>query len=371
MSAQNPAIYSDNPSFSLLISGEPGSTPGMYRAINCTEGDLARVQSIAPTADDEGSTLAINCMGDGPASVQSIAESPVLPEARYLRASLSEATKRAYRADVSAFLAAGGSIPATPAEVARYLAGLAEDLCPVTLQRRAVAIGKAHVAQGFADPVKDEHVRATLRGIRRVHGRPQRQAAPLLREDLLTVVDALPESLIGVRDRALLLVGFAGGFRRSELVGLDVADVAFVPDGLLITLRRSKTDQEGMGRKVGIPYGRTRACPVKALGSWLEKAGVGAGPLFRPVSKGGHVGNRALTGQSVSLVLRKCSARVGLSCERLTGHSLRAGLVTSAAKFGVSSWKIRQQTGHRSDAMLQRYIRDAGIFVENAAGALL
>lgn len=293
------------------------------------------------------------------------------PEARYLRASLAEATKRAYRADVLAFLAVGGSIPATSAQVAHYLAGQAAGLSPVTLQRRAVAIGKVHVAQGFADPTKDEHVRATLRGIRRIHGQPQRQAAPLLREDLLAVVDALSDSLIGVRDRALLLVGFAGGFRRSELVGLDVTDVTFVPDGLLVTLRRSKTDQEGVGRKVGIPYGRTRACPVKALRAWLDGAEVKTGPVFRSVSKGGQIGSRALTDQSVNLILRKCAARVGLSCERLTGHSLRAGLVTSAAKAGISSWKIRQQTGHRSDAMLQRYIRDADIFIGNAAGALL
>ncbi|MDE2465236.1 MAG: site-specific integrase [Alphaproteobacteria bacterium] len=270
-----------------------------------------------------------------------------------------------------AFLSGGGSIPATPAQVACYLAALAGALSPVTLRRRAVAIGKAHAAQGFADPTKDEHVRATLRGIRRVHGKPQEQAAPLLKEDLLAIVDALPVSLIAVRDRALLLVGFAGGFRRSELVGLVVEDVSFVPEGMLVMLRRSKTDQEGVGRKVGIPYGRTRACPVKALRAWLEKAGVVSGAIFRAVGKGGHLGNQPLTDQSVNLILRKCAMRAGLPCEGLSGHSLRAGLVTSAAKAGVSSWKIRQQTGHRSDAMLQRYIRDADIFVENAAGALL
>jgi integrase len=140
---------------------------------------------------------------------------------------------------------------------------------------------------------------------------------------------------------------------------------------LLVTLRRSKTDQEGVGRKVGIPYGRTRACPVKALRAWLDRAEVKTGPVFRSVSKGGQIGSRALTDQSVNLVLRKCAARVGLPCEQLTGHSLRAGLVTSAAKAGISSWKIRQQTGHRSDVMLQRYIRDADIFIGNAAGALL
>ncbi|HEV2622408.1 MAG TPA: site-specific integrase [Frateuria sp.] len=284
---------------------------------------------------------------------------------------MAEATKRAYRADVEAFLSWGGVIPSTPTQVARYLAGLAENLCPATLQRRAVAIGKAHVAQAYTDPTKDEHVRATLRGIRRVHGRPQRQSVALLKEDLLVVVDALPDSLIGVRDRALLLVGFAGGFRRSELVGIDVADLKFVPEGLLVTLRRSKTDQQGIGRRVGIPYGRTRACPVKALRAWLDRASIATGPVFRPVSKRGRAGCRPLTAQSVNLVLRKRVASVGLSCDGLSAHSLRAGLVTAAAKLGVSSWKIRQQTGHRSDAMLQRYIRDADIFVENAAGAIL
>lgn len=371
MSTYDSALISDNSSLSLSIAGPPKAAMEGHHAINCTEGRLIHVQPIASTGADGSSTFATSCMGDGLAPMQSIAESPMLPEARYLRASLSEATKKAYRADISVFLAAGGAIPATPAQVARYLAGLAEDLCPVTLQRRAVAIGKAHVTQGFADPTKDEQVRATLRGIRRVHGRPQRQAAPLLREDLLAVADALPDTLIGARDRALLLIGFAGGFRRSELVGLNVKDVVSVPDGLLVTLRRSKTDQEGMGRKVGIPFGRTRACPVKALRAWLDRAGVVTGPLFRPVSKGGHVGSRALTDQSVNLVLRKCASRVGLSCERLSGHSLRAGLVTSAAKAGVSSWKIRQQTGHRSEAMLQRYIREADIFIDNAAGAIL
>lgn len=343
MSMREHVFTSDNPSFSLPIQN--ASEVVSSRAINCTSG----VQ----------------------VSVQSIAEPLLLPEAQYIRASLSAATRRAYRNDVRAFLSWGGSIPTAPAQVAHYLAAVAHMLSPVTLRRRAVAIGKAHAAKGFADPTKHEHVRAVLRGIRRVHGRPQQQAAPLLKEDLLAIVDALPRSLTGVRDRALLLVGFAGGFRRSELVRLVVEDVAFVPEGMLVTLRRSKTDQEGVGRKVGIPYGRTRACPVRAIRAWLEVGGIVSGPIFRPVGKGSHVGDRALTDQSVNLVLRKCAGRAGMFCGGLSGHSLRAGLVTSAAKAGVSSWKIRQQTGHRSDAMLQRYIRDADIFVENAAGALL
>lgn len=377
------AFTSDNPSFSLPIRATATPVAQAISAINCTEAVPPLVQSVAPEppqpdtelmqsiAEQRQQSETLSLQSIASHSVQSIAETVGQPEARYLQASLADATKRAYRTDVLAFLAAGGSIPAAPAQVARYLAGQAEVLRPGTLQRRAVAIGKAHAARGYADPTKDEFVRATLRGIRRVHGRPQRQASPLLREDLLSVVDALPDSLIGMRDRALLLVGFAGGFRRSELVGLSAEDLAFVPDGLLVALRRSKTDQEGVGRKVGIPYGRTRACAVRALRSWMETAQVNQGPIFRRIKKSGQIGELALSDQCVTLILRKCAARVGMSHEQLSAHSLRAGLVTCAAKAGVSSWKIRQQTGHRSDAMLQRYIRDADIFYGNAAGAIL
>jgi len=189
-----------------------------------------------------------------------------------------------------AFLAWGGDIPAVPTMIARYLAEQAGDLSPATLQRRAVAIGKAHRMRGLPDPTKDDHVRATLRGIRRVHGRPPKQAAPLLREDLLAAVDGLPESLVGIRDRALLLIGFAGGFRRSELVALQVEDVAFVAEGLLLTLRRSKTDQEGRGRLIGIPWGRTRACPAYTSSytvTWSGVSGATSYDLQEQVNGGG------------------------------------------------------------------------------------
>jgi len=290
---------------------------------------------------------------------------------RYVQASLAENTKRAYQSDIVAFLKWGGKIPTTAPVVALYLADSARSLSISTLQRRLIGLSRAHAALGWADPVKNEQVRATLRGIRRVHGKPPAQAAPLLMGDLLLLVDAIPVSVAGARDRCLLLMGFAAGFRRSELMSLRVEDVEFVPEGMLIVLRRSKTDQEGQGRKIGIPFGRTRACAVKALRQWLETAAISEGPLFRSVSKAGRVGSNQMSDQAVNLVLAKCAARAGLSSERLSGHSLRAGLVTSAAKAGVSAWKIRQQTGHRSDAMLQRYIRDADIFVGNAAGAIL
>ena len=244
-------------------------------------------------------------------------------------------------------------------------------LSPFTLARRAVAIGKAHRSMDYPDPCNGDLVRSTLRGIRRLQGTAQRRVDPLLREDILAVVDALPSTIKGSRDRALMLVGFAGAFRRSELVSLQVEDVRFVPEGMTLRLRRSKTDQSGEGRDIGIPFARSRTCPVKALREWLDRGAITCGPIFRSVGKGGRVQASALTSQSVALIVKHYAAKVGLDPARVSGHSLRAGLITSAAKLGVSTYKIRQQSGHASDAMLARYIRDGELFIGNAAGAVL
>jgi integrase len=214
-------------------------------------------------------------------------------------------------------------------------------------------------------------VRATLRGIKRMHGTAQREAKPLLKEDLFFVLDAMGDGMRDVRDRALLLLGFAGGFRRSELVGLDRSDIEHVRQGLIVTLRRSKTDQEGAGRKVGIPYGRTRHCPVAALDAWLAICKDEEGPLFRPVDRHSRIFLERLSAEAVSLVIKERAAMAGIEPAGLSGHSLRAGFATSAAQAGVSTLKIRAQTGHASDAMLGRYIRDGELFTGNAAGALL
>ncbi len=175
----------------------------------------------------------------------------------------------------------------------------------------------------------------------------------------------------GIRDRALVLIGFAAALRRSELVALDVEDLHLESEGVLIHLRRSKTDQTGRGRKVAIPYGRTAACPVKAIRLWLDEADIETGAIFRGVDKAGRVATSRLTDQSVSLVVKRCVRAIGLPADQYSGHSLRAGLVTSAARAGVSLPKIQEQTGHRSVAMLTRYIRDARLFENNAAGLLL
>jgi len=184
-------------------------------------------------------------------------------------------------------------------------------------------------------------------------------------------IAGLGDRLKDHRDRALLLIGFAGAFRRSELVGIAVADIERVPQGIVITLPRSKTDQDGQGRKVAIPFGRTRHCPVKALDLWLTEAGICVGPVFRPVTRHDHLGEGALTAEAVSLILRVRLESAGYDPEGFSGHSLRAGLATSAAQAGVPTHRIRAQTGHASDTMLARYIRDGELFTGNAAGAVL
>jgi len=187
----------------------------------------------------------------------------------------------------------------------------------------------------------------------------------------MKIMAAMGDSLKDQRDKALLLIGFAGGFRRSELVAINVTDIETVRQGIVINIRRSKTDQENNGRKIGIPHGRTRWCPVTALTEWLALSGIEEGPTFRPVDRHGRMQEQRLSGEAVSLVVKARVKDIGLNAGDYSGHSLRAGLATSAASAGVSSWKIRQQTGHASDAMLSRYIRSGELFVDNAAGVLL
>ncbi|QYZ71952.1 site-specific integrase [Neotabrizicola shimadae] len=192
-----------------------------------------------------------------------------------------------------------------------------------------------------------------------------------MRDDLLLVLDSLGETLRDHRDRALLLLGFAGGFRRSELVALERADIETARQGLIVTIRRSKTDQEAAGRRIGIPHGRTRHCPVTAVEAWLAASGIDTGSLFRPITRHGHVATNPLTGDAVSVLLRERLAAAGIDPEGYSGNSLRAGFATSAAQAGVSTLKIRAQTGHASDAMLARYVREGELFTGNAVGALL
>jgi integrase len=294
-----------------------------------------------------------------------------LTVADYVRESLAQNTRTAYLSDLNHFESWGGRVPATPETIAEYLVQHADVLGVATLNRRLAALSKVHRSRGFGNPTSVEVVKSTVRGLKRTKGTAQRQATPLIKEDLFVVLEATGSRLKDVRDRALLLLGFAGGFRRSELIGLNCDDVVLVRQGLEVTLRRSKTDQNGAGRKIGIPHGRGRWCPVGALEQWQATSGITEGAIFRPVDRHDRVGSKRLSGEGVCLVVRERVQAAGIDPKGFSGHSLRAGLATSAAQAGVSSWKIRQQTGHSSDAMLARYIRDGQLFRGNAAAALL
>jgi integrase len=294
-----------------------------------------------------------------------------LTVADYVRESLSPNTRIAYLSDLGHFESWGGQIPATPEMVASYLAAHAGIHTVATLNRRLAALAKVHRSRGFSNPTSVEVVKATLRGLKRIKGTAQHQATPLIKEDLFVVLEATGARLKDVRDRALLLLGFAGGFRRSELIGLNCDDVVPVRQGLEVTLRRSKTDQHGAGRKIGIPHGRGKWCPVMALEQWRIASDITEGALFRPIDRHHRVGPKRLSGEGVCLIVKELVRGAGIDPTGYSGHSLRAGLATSAAQAGVSTWKIRQQTGHASDAMLARYIRDGELFVKNAAAALL
>jgi integrase len=283
-------------------------------------------------------------------------------------------TRAAYRSDwrhFCAWCAAAGldSLPAESATVARYIAASAAQYAVATIERRLVSISQAHKLAGFEpSPTASEVVRSVMKGIRRQKGTAQKGAAPATVEVLRAMLDTLAPGLLGVRDRALLLLGFAGAFRRSELVSLHVADVQFTTVGAVVTLRRSKTDQEGASRKIGIPKGtRLDTCPVRALRAWLDAAVISEGAIFRAVDRHGHVAAAPLTGRSVDRIVKRAAAAAGLDAAAFSGHSLRAGLATAAAAAGASERSIMQQTGHKSERMVRRYIRDGELFRENAA----
>ena len=259
----------------------------------------------------------------------------------------------------------------TGATVALYLTELAESGARVsTIMRALASISVAHKDAGHASPRSDPRVAAVVGGIRRTVGTAPKQKAPLTVEALRKVVRALPEGPAGVRDRAMLLLGFAGALRRSELVALDVGDVREVADGLEVTIRRGKTDQEGAGRVVGVPFGRKETCPVRALRAWLELAALTEGPVFRAVSQSGAVGAERLSDQSVALVVKRACESAGVAGD-FAGHSLRAGLATSAAKAGKGLDAIMRQTGHKSERVARGYVRLATVFDANAADGLL
>ena len=304
-----------------------------------------------------------------------ISAGPVSDQTRdFLAASKAARTVRAYRSDLRHFEAwcedrPCQSLPAAPETVADYIAALAEaGMASATVTRRLSAISQAHKMAGFESPTQTQLVRMTAAGIRRKLGIAPRQARPILVVDLRAMLASVPDDLRGLRDRALLLVGFAGGMRRSELVGLDVADVMEEKEGLRLNIRRSKTDQEGLGREIGIVRGRHPLTDaVAALAEWLEAAGIEEGPIFREVDRGDRVGSERLSDRAVARIVKGAAGRVGIDPATVSGHSLRSGLATSAAAAGAPERAIMRTTGHRSEAMVRKYIRAGSVFTDSAS----
>jgi site-specific recombinase XerD len=262
-------------------------------------------------------------------------------------------------------------LPASPETVVAFLAAeTGNGIKPPTLGRRVAAIRYAHKLARFDSPTDSETVRATLRGIRRTVGTAKARKAPAVADKVRAMVVLAPESVAGLRDRALLLLGFAGAFRRSELVALDVADIAETNTGLLVTIRRSKTDQEGEGATIAIARGDV-ACPVRALLEWLDAAGIKAGPIFRPINKAGAVAAERLTDRSVANIVKVYAKRAGFDPTLFSGHSLRSGFLTSAAAKGASIFKIMDVSRHKSVDTLRGYVREAELFKDHAGAGLL
>ncbi len=311
------------------------------------------------------------------ATVGAALPAPTWPELQeraraYAEAARAPATLRAYAADWRAFTAwctAHGvdALPATPHTVALFLANLPGR--PSTLRRKLAAIAVMHRAAGHDSPTDHGMVRATFAGIRRERGVAPRPKTALLVDELRTALATCGERLIDVRDRALVLVGFAGALRRSELVGLDVDDVGFETAGIVLRLRRSKTNQEGELEEVAVLYGSDpQTCPVRALQAWLATGAIVEGPLFRAVDRAGRIGGGRLTARIVGERVKKIGARSGLDPQSYAAHSLRSGFATSAARANKSEAAIMRQGRWKSIPVARRYIR-AGSRWHDHAGA--
>ncbi len=279
----------------------------------------------------------------------------------YTQVALADNTHRSYKADLAHFRAHGGTIPTTAIKLAEYLARFADTLAVATLQHRLIAIHRAHLEAGHTSPAMDSLVKRTMQGIRRTKGTAQRRVKALVKDDIIELVLTAEKQkpMKAARDAALILVGFAGAFRRSELVSIRKEDITAFDHGVEIHIQRTKTQQE-KGHTVFIPCAKSSRCPVKALEKWLALSGVEQGPVFRPINRHDQItSGKALTPQSVALMLKRGTRndRNSYASYALEGILYRPGYCTEAASVGIATHIIMEQTGHRSSATLAKYIR--------------
>ena len=293
-----------------------------------------------------------------------------------LKSSKANNTLRAYRSDFrdfGAFCAKHGlmSLPSEPKIVSLYLTHLSKNSKISTLRRRLVSISMVHKLQGHYLDTKHPIIVENLMGIRRVKGSIQKGKKPLLLNHLKTIIEVIHnqniEDIKKFRDKSIILVGFGGGFRRTEIISINHEDLEFVTEGLKITIKKSKTDQFGEGMIKGLPYFTNEFyCPISNLKKWLEISKIKSGPIFRRFSKGSSLTDKRLTDQSVALLIKKYLNLAGIDNENFAGHSLRSGFATVAAEAGADERSIMAMTGHKSTQMVRRYIKEANIFKNNA-----
>lgn len=292
---------------------------------------------------------------------------------------LAPATLRAYRADWRHFCAwcqaaRWAPLPAAPETVAAYLASMAATHRGSAIARRLAALSRAHRLASQDWPSAHPAIRNTLRGIRRRHGKPPQQAAALATDEIKQLIGSCDQTLVGQRDRALLLLGYAGALRRSELVAVEHAHLTFAADGLRLLIPRAKGDQSGKGETLGIPRGNApETCPVRALEDWLRALSRARGPVFVAIDKRGVFGLRALHPDAVRQVLRKRAALAGVTVangERLSPHGLRAGFITQAYINGARDEQIMDHTRQKDLRTMRGYVRRAKLVTESPAKLL-
>ena len=294
-----------------------------------------------------------------------------------LQSSKAKNTVRAYKSDFNdfgLFCARNGfkSLPSEPKIVSLYLTHLStKDAKMSTLKRRLVSIGVIHRLKGHYLDTKHPSIIENIMGIKRRKGSVQKSKKPLLINSLKEIINVIDqqkrEEIKKLRDRSIILIGFSGGFRRNEIVFLDYEDLDFVPEGLKITLKRSKTDQFGEGSVKALPYfDRAEYCPVVSIKKWIEISKINSGPLFRRFVKGSKLSEKRLTDQTVALLIKEYLTLAGIDSKNYSGHSLRSGFATTAAESGVDERNIMAMTGHKSTEMVRRYIREVNLFKNNA-----
>ena len=298
-----------------------------------------------------------------------------------LQNSKASNTVRAYKSDFKdfgLFCVQNGfkNLPSEPKIVSLYLTNLStKEIKLSTIKRRLVSIGVIHKMNGHYLDTKHPIIIENLMGIKRRKGIVQKGKKPILINDLTKIVDVINkekiEDIKKLRDKSIILIGFAGGFRRNEIVSLDFEDLEFVFEGLKINVKRSKTDQFGAGLTKGLPYFENKLyCPVTTIRRWINVSKIKDGPLFRRFAKGSKLLENRLTDQTVALIIKQYLNIAGINSENYSGHSLRSGFATSAAEAGADERSIMAMTGHKSTEMVRRYIKEANLFKNNALNKL-